>query len=104
MLDSPEVMGPAGTNSEGRWPKRSAPITRPGTILSQTPRYNAASNMLCDSATAVDMAITSRLAMPSSMPGSPWVTPSHMAGTPPANCPTDPSSRRACLICSGKAS
>jgi hypothetical protein len=31
----------------------------------------------------------------SSMPGSPWVTPSHMAGVPPANWPTEPTSRRA---------
>ncbi|MNG14672.1 hypothetical protein D3C84_984450 [compost metagenome] len=69
--------------------------------MSQMPRNSAASNMLCDSATAVDSAITSRLAMPSSMPGSPWVTPSHMAGTPPANWPTEPISRSACLICSG---
>ncbi|MND36218.1 hypothetical protein D3C80_268710 [compost metagenome] len=94
-------MGPAGTKIDGRWPKRSAPIIRPGTILSQMPRNSAASNMLCDSATAVDRAITSRLAMPSSMPGSPWVTPSHMAGTPPATCPTEPISRRAWRIFSG---
>jgi len=26
----------------------------------------------------------------SSMPGWPWVTPSHMAGVPPANCATEP--------------
>ncbi len=42
---------------------------------------------------AVDMAITSRLASDSSMPGSPWVTPSHMAGTPPATCAAAPISR-----------
>jgi hypothetical protein len=30
----------------------SAPISSPGTILSQTPSISAASNMLCDSATA----------------------------------------------------
>ena len=35
---SPEVMGPAGTKIAGRWPKLSAAMTRPGTILSQTPR------------------------------------------------------------------
>ncbi len=100
----PVGIGPAGTNTAGRWPKRSEPISRPGTILSHTPRHSAASNMLCDSAMAVPMAITSRLASDSSMPGSPWVTPSHMAGTPPANWPTEPISRRACLISSGKRS
>jgi hypothetical protein len=40
------------------------------------------------------MAITSRLAGQLHA-GSPWVTPSHMAGTPPANWPTEPTSRRA---------
>ena len=77
-------MGPAGANTTGRWPKDSAPITSPGTILSQTPRQMAASNMLWLRATAVESAITSRENSDSSMPGWPWVTPSHMAGTPPA--------------------
>ena len=36
-------------------------------------------------ATAVAMAITSRENSDSSIPGWPWVTPSHIAGTPPAN-------------------
>jgi hypothetical protein len=35
---------------------------------------------------AVAMAITSRENSDSSMPGWPCVTPSHMAGTPPATC------------------
>ena len=60
-LDSPDVIGPAGTITVGRWPKDSAPITSPGTILSQTPSISAASNMSCDSAIALAMAITSRL-------------------------------------------
>ena len=60
--------------------------------------------MLWDSAMAVPMAITSRLARDSSMPGSPWVTPSHMAGPPPANWPTEPISRKASLISAGKRS
>ena len=37
----------------GRWPKLSAPITSPGTILSQTPSSSAASNISWASATAV---------------------------------------------------
>ena len=45
-LGRPEVIGPAGMKTAGRWPKVSAAITRPGTILSQTPRKTAASNML----------------------------------------------------------
>ena len=32
------VIGPPGTNTAGIWPKCSAPIRRPGTILSQMPR------------------------------------------------------------------
>ena len=36
------------------------------------------------------------------MPARPWVMPSHMAGTPPANWATPPASRTAPLICSGK--
>ena len=80
--------GPPGTKIAGRWPKLSAAITRPGTILSQMPSNSAPSNMSCDSATAVAIAITSRLNSDSSMPGWPWVTPSHIAGTPPANWAT----------------
>ena len=41
--------------------------------------------MSWESAMAVDIAITSRLKSESSMPARPWVMPSHMAGTPPAN-------------------
>ncbi len=33
---------------------------------------------------AAALAVDSRLTSDSSIPGSPWVTPSHMAGTPPA--------------------
>ena len=58
--------------------------------------------MLCDSATPVAIAITSRLNSDNSMPGWPCVTPSHIAGTPPANCATAPASRAACLISVGK--
>ena len=57
----PDAIGPAGTNTVGRWPNDSAPISRPGTILSQTPSIRAPSNMSCDRAIAVDIAITSRL-------------------------------------------
>ena len=70
--------------------------------MSQTPSISAASNMSCDSAIALAMAITSRLNSDSSMPARPWVMPSHMAGTPPANWATPPASRTAALICSGK--
>ncbi|VCU72480.1 hypothetical protein PIGHUM_04579 [Pigmentiphaga humi] len=76
-------------------------MTRPGTILSHTPRYSAASNIWCDSATAVAIAITSRENSESSMPACPWVTPSHMAGTPPANCAVAPASSAASLIQAG---
>ena len=70
-------------------------MTRPGTILSQMPRNTAASKVWWESATAVERAITSRENRLSSMPASPWVTPSHMAGTPPATCAVPPASRAA---------
>ena len=35
------------------------------------------------------------------MPGWPWVTPSHIAGTPPATCAVAPTSRAKIFICSG---
>ncbi len=76
-------------------------MKRPGTILSHTPRHSAASNMSCDSAIAVAIAITSRENSDSSMPGRPCVTPSHIAGTPPANCATAPASRAAILMSAG---
>jgi len=97
----PLGIGPAGTNIAGRWPKLSAPIIRPGTILSQMPRNSAASNMSCDSATAVAIAITSRENRLSSMPARPCVTPSHIAGTPPATCAVTPASRATRRISSG---
>src|SRR3546814_17410743 len=53
LLASPEGIGPAGTRIVGRWPKRSAPIGRPGTILSPMPSSAAPSNMPWLSATAV---------------------------------------------------
>jgi hypothetical protein len=57
VLDSPDVIGPAGTSSVGRWPNDRAAITRPGTILSQTPSISAASNMSCERATALAIAM-----------------------------------------------
>ena len=59
------------------------------------------SKVWCDSATAVDSAMTSRENSDSSMPASPWVTPSHMAGTPPATWATPPASRATRRITSG---
>ena len=80
----PDVIGPAGTKTVGRWPKDSAPISMPGTILSQTPSISVASNMSCDSAIAVDIAITSRLNSDSCMPvaalGDPVAHRGHAAG------------------------
>ena len=57
--------------------------------------------MSCVSATAVPIAITSRLNRLSSMPGVPCVTPSHIAGTPPATCAVAPRRRASCLTMSG---
>ncbi|MNR25993.1 hypothetical protein D3C85_1431780 [compost metagenome] len=103
-MPMPVVIGPPGTNTAGRWPKDSAPITRPGTILSHTPRYSTPSNIWWDSATAVAMAITSRENSDRSIPSWPCVTPSHMAGVPPANCAVPPAASAASLIQRGKAS
>jgi hypothetical protein len=47
------------------------------------------------------MAITSREKSDSSMPAWPWVTPSHIAGTPPATWAVPPTSRAARRISSG---
>ena len=77
----------------GRWPNLSAPISKPGTILSQMPSISAPSYIAWLSATAVLSAITSRLKSDSSMPVSPCVTPSHIAGVPPATCAVAPISR-----------
>ena len=85
----------------GRWPKRKPPISSPGTILSQIPSNRAPSNMPWLSATTVDSAIVSRLNSDSSIDTCPWVTPSHIAGTPPATCAVAFTSRAKILICSG---
>jgi len=42
--------------------------------------------------------MTSRLNSDNSMPVWPWVTPSHMAGTPPATWAVAPASRAAIRI------
>ena len=57
--------------------------------------------MLWLSAIAVAMAITSRENSDRSMPGWPWVTPSHIAGTPPATWAVAPIARAAALMMSG---
>ena len=88
LFGRPLAIGPEGIKTDGRWPNESAAMVRPGTILSQTPRYRAPSNMLCDRPMAADIAITSRLRSESSIPSCPCVTPSHIAGTPPATWPT----------------
>ena len=44
------------------------------------------------------LALTSRENSDNSMPGWPWVTPSHIAGTPPATCAVAPASRAAVRI------
>ena len=50
---SPDGIGPPGTKIAGSHGKRSAPISNPGTILSQMPSSSAASNVACESDTAV---------------------------------------------------
>ena len=77
-------IGPAGIKPIGKWPKLSAPITNPGTILSHTPKHIPASKTLCEKPIAADIAITSLLNKDNSIPGSPCVIPSHIAGTPAA--------------------
>ena len=70
-------------------------------ILSQIPRSRAPSNTLCDNPITVAMAMTSRLIRLKSMPGSPCVTPSHMAGTPAATWAVPPAAATAFLIMAG---
>ncbi|MNH38356.1 hypothetical protein D3C79_993730 [compost metagenome] len=73
----------------------------PGAILSQMPSSRVASKVLWDSDSAVAWAMRSRENSDMSIPGWPWVTPSHMAGTPPATWALWPSSASAALIRSG---
>ena len=97
----PVFIGPPGTNIIGRYPNFNAPMSSPGTILSQIPRRKAESNMLCDKPIAVDKAMTSLENKDKSIPASPCVTPSHIAGTAPATCATAFNSLAYVLICSG---
>ena len=97
----PLGIGPPGTKTMGIWPNEAAPMNRPGTILSQMPNNMAPSKASWESDTAVANAITSRLNSDSSMPARPCVTPSHMAGTPPATCAVAPTARAAARITSG---
>ena len=98
LLDMPVVIGPPGTKIAGRWPKLRAPITRPGTILSQMPSIERGVEHVVGQRDRGRHARSRRGEnSDSSMPGWPWVTPSHIAGTPPANCATPPASRAASL-------
>ena len=101
LFEIPEGIGPAGINTVGRCPNCNAPMRRPGTILSQTPSMIAPSNIWCESAIAVALAMVSRLNRLSSMPSWPCVMPSHMAGTPPATWAVPPALFIADLIFSG---
>jgi hypothetical protein len=65
------------------------------------PSNAAPSNMPWLSPIMVESAITSRLNSDSSMPACPCVTPSHMAGVPPATCAVMPASRAQSFIWSG---
>ncbi len=85
----------------GKCPKCKAPMSNPGTILSQMPSSNDPSKTSCDKPTEVLMAIVSLENKLNSMPGSPWVTPSHIAGTPAATCTVEPFSLATVLISSG---
>ena len=97
----PLGIGPLGTKIAGRCPKRSAPMTSPGTILSQIPSSAIPSYIWWLSATAVAKAMASRLKRLSSMPSCPCVTPSHIAGVPPATCAVAPTSRAQIFMRSG---
>ncbi len=68
------------------------------------PSSSAASKTSCESATAVPMAMVSREKRLSSMPARPWVTPSHIAGTPPATWAVAPSRCASARISAGKRS
>ena len=76
-------------------------MSMPGTILSQTPSSIAPSNMSWESAIAVDIAITSRENSESCIPSRPWVIPSHIAGTPPANWAIPPARITCCFSTGG---
>jgi len=54
------------------------------------PSSSTPSNTSCDRAMAVASAMVSRENSESSMPAVPCVTPSHIAGTPPATCTVAP--------------
>ena len=59
------------------------------------------SHQMYDSPTVAASAITSRLNRLSSIPSSPWVTPSHIAGVAPATWQVAPTSRAKSLSCGG---
>ena len=75
-----------------------------GHVASQIPSIRPASKASWVRAIPVAMAITSRENSDSSMPGRPWVTPSHMAGTPPATWAVAPTASAAARITSGNRS
>jgi hypothetical protein len=68
------------------------------------PSSSAPSNISWESAITVPIAMVSRLNSESCMPLWPWVTPSHIAGTPPANWAIAPTAATASLITFGKVS
>ena len=65
------------------------------------PSSSAPSKTLCERPITVAIAITSRLIRLRSIPGSPWVTPSHIPGTPAATWATPPAAATALLRIAG---
>jgi len=73
---------------------------QPGHDLVDTPAAARVVDVVAN-AMAVLMAMVSRENRLSSMPGRPCVTPSHIAGTPPATCAVAPRRRASSRISAG---
>jgi hypothetical protein len=80
----------------------SAPISRPGTILSHTPSSSTRRRTCsCDSDDRGGHRDHVAREQRQLHAGRPWVTPSHIAGTPPATCALPPALRAAMRISVG---
>ena len=100
-LEMPRGHRPGRHEDRRQMAERQRADEKPRHDLVADAQHSARVEGVVGSATAVAMAITSRENSDSSMPGWPCVMPSHMAGTPPANCAVQPSARAASLMMSG---
>ena len=92
---------PRGRENDRQMAESRRRDSHPGRDFVAHAQKNNSRNASCESATAAAIATTSREKSDNSIPARPCVTPSHIAGTPPATCAVAPQRRAVSRIRDG---